>query len=689
MTTFELPTSGTTPKFSSKQALDDEVNRVIQEMTAARTAGDNSLHEAIIAGDDAHSEGTYYAGPWDASIGSFPSARTQGGSIQNGDYFEVSVSGVVDGTTFNVGERIKSLIDDPSTTTLTGNWYHATINAELSPLSLRVGYLESIKYQVRDQSTADEVSLLPNNTIFEVGGLKYQRDDTIPLSLSAFGDFSVSGIKPYGLYSVLHFGCVGDSTTDNSINFQRAINAAASNIGFLYIPVGSYYVSQTLIVPDYASSFFTRSGVTFAGESRTGTEIITDQDIALIDITDYTHFRHLTLRQSGTEFTGSGIYSSTQVRFCEVEDVNIISFKFGEILRFSLWCAWRDVYFVNNACGLKLARNDDMENQANPSSTGSWNQVGGWFHNQLTFDNVLCNGGEVGIWGSCMGATFNNVTCQNQEQLGALNVTLPIGQKGIGIWLQGGGSGSSDSFNNVLINYYTEDTLTSLKVSNCRETVVNGWFAQGRDSSYTLLDIDDGKIWVNGQTSQSPFGQLLLADNASEVVGDGHLSGSGGSITLNGGSLYNPWGFSGGARNLGDASFPINKIYTSGDAFFGTTVADPKSSSDDGVVLDKDGIIYASRNGHTLDLNSRGTDGYLARFSRSNAFRGGIKVTNARGGAIEYHTTSEVIWTSGEGSPEGSIVAPKGSLYTRTNGAAGETLYVKQTGAGNTGWVVK
>ena len=47
------------------------------------------------------------------------------------------------------------------------------------------------------------------------------------------------------------------------------------------------------------------------------------------------------------------------------------------------------------------------------------------------------------------------------------------------------------------------------------------------------------------------------------------------------------------------------------------------------------------------------------------------------------------IWTSGTGTPEGNVTAPVGSLYTRTNGGTGTTLYVKETGTGNTGWVAK
>ena len=47
------------------------------------------------------------------------------------------------------------------------------------------------------------------------------------------------------------------------------------------------------------------------------------------------------------------------------------------------------------------------------------------------------------------------------------------------------------------------------------------------------------------------------------------------------------------------------------------------------------------------------------------------------------------IITSGEGSPEGAVAAPVGSLFTRTDGSESTTLYVKETGAGNTGWVAK
>lgn len=50
-------------------------------------------------------------------------------------------------------------------------------------------------------------------------------------------------------------------------------------------------------------------------------------------------------------------------------------------------------------------------------------------------------------------------------------------------------------------------------------------------------------------------------------------------------------------------------------------------------------------------------------------------------------TTLTTQWSEGLGSPEGVVTAGPGSLYSRRNGSAGTSLYVKETGTGNTGWV--
>lgn len=48
--------------------------------------------------------------------------------------------------------------------------------------------------------------------------------------------------------------------------------------------------------------------------------------------------------------------------------------------------------------------------------------------------------------------------------------------------------------------------------------------------------------------------------------------------------------------------------------------------------------------------------------------------------------SNDVIWMTGTGSPEGVTSAAQGSIFSRTDGAIGTTVYIKEVGSGNTGW---
>ena len=48
------------------------------------------------------------------------------------------------------------------------------------------------------------------------------------------------------------------------------------------------------------------------------------------------------------------------------------------------------------------------------------------------------------------------------------------------------------------------------------------------------------------------------------------------------------------------------------------------------------------------------------------------------------------VWIGqGTGTPEGAVSAAVGSIFVRTDGGAGTSIYVKESGSGNTGWVGK
>jgi len=73
--------------------------------------------------------------------------------------------------------------------------------------------------------------------------------------------------------------------------------------------------------------------------------------------------------------------------------------------------------------------------------------------------------------------------------------------------------------------------------------------------------------------------------------------------------------------------------------------------------------------------------------------------SDASSGQLTYDNSTHT-WTLGTGgqtalfivglnSPEGAITATVGSVFLRTNGGAGTTLYIKESGTGNTGWAAK
>ena len=63
--------------------------------------------------------------------------------------------------------------------------------------------------------------------------------------------------------------------------------------------------------------------------------------------------------------------------------------------------------------------------------------------------------------------------------------------------------------------------------------------------------------------------------------------------------------------------------------------------------------------------------------------------TNLFSGPLMFGSASGPTMRSGSGTPEAAITAPVGSLYVRTDGGASTTLYVKESGSGDTGWVAK
>jgi len=86
----------------------------------------------------------------------------------------------------------------------------------------------------------------------------------------------------------------------------------------------------------------------------------------------------------------------------------------------------------------------------------------------------------------------------------------------------------------------------------------------------------------------------------------------------------------------------------------------------------------------------RSTQHLLVRLADDSAYTD-LYANNlfATGGRAHFSASGSLLIRAGAGAPEGVVAADAGSLYLRTDGGAGTSLYVKESGTGNTGWVAK
>jgi hypothetical protein len=95
-----------------------------------------------------------------------------------------------------------------------------------------------------------------------------------------------------------------------------------------------------------------------------------------------------------------------------------------------------------------------------------------------------------------------------------------------------------------------------------------------------------------------------------------------------------------------------------------------------------DSVYVRNADAGTLN-NSNNTNGY---FQISNTTAG---TTTGSGTINNISTIGSLVLMSGTGTPEGNVTAGVGSFYLRTDGGTSTTLYIKESGTGNTGWIAK
>ena len=141
--------------------------------------------------------------------------------------------------------------------------------------------------------------------------------------------------------------------------------------------------------------------------------------------------------------------------------------------------------------------------------------------------------------------------------------------------------------------------------------------------------------------------------------------------------------------NVLDSDVTNNKIRCEFDATASTIFLGVDLNGCSRVVAQNNQVACSADFGANVQIRgySETTTGSDNQFLMNNF---SVNTTKATALLFNLLTTSGVrVEHAGENTPEGAIVSDVGGLWRRTNGGAGTTLYVKESGTSNTGWVGK
>jgi hypothetical protein len=197
------------------------------------------------------------------------------------------------------------------------------------------------------------------------------------------------------------------------------------------------------------------------------------------------------------------------------------------------------------------------------------------------------------------------------------------------------------------------------------------WFTDDTGTDYQLGV--GGVDWKSGL--ETGFFSIGIKDSATEQVIRTtdtvlYVGKSGADFTIN-------------TLSASDYGLTIQAGFSSGSGikFHGSGEAPATSNNIE--------LLSSAGNVMQYDFASTLFDFFGNDLTTSGDITGGIISASQFYGDILPTGAGGPVWNSGAGTPEGAVTAPVGSLWTRTDGGASTTLYVKESGVGNTGWVAK
>jgi len=501
-------------------------------------------------------------------------------------------------------------------------------------------------------------------------------------------------------------GALGNGSTDDSSAIQAVIDyiesQPASGWSVVYVPSGRFLISSTLT--------FTGNYRGIRGDGQTS-RIVTTSDIPMVRI-DCSSGNAYYFQASSLSFEGGVSGTRTSNTGIEVYALAGSSpYYFNHFIFTDLLFAgtYRGIHFNKAVAG---PSNEARVNWGIISNVRTTNLGANQIENSIDFSYGSGTGNVIEgctLLSNGVGINFSSGALDIQHTGTAVSSTSTT------IVLDAGASGSDDTYNgySVAINSGTganqigtiTDYVGSTKTATVSVSFTGGQWAVNPDATsvFTIAKYNNiGDITVNGSQfgysgtgiNFDPIAHYRRRVSITNCQFDGGVND--GIIMINYGIVRILGCHIGGAttntitytENLFQTTNTFNEFILGEDTDEALKVKVLGDVSNR-FLISGDSIEFGD--GSTTDVNLYRDSSNSLKTDDDFRVGGTLRALGVAriSGADVYMGAGSVRILTGTGDPNGVATADIGSTYMRTDGGTGTTLYIKESGTGNTGWVAK
>ncbi|RKN82004.1 NosD domain-containing protein [Paenibacillus ginsengarvi] len=498
-----------------------------------------------------------------------------------------------------------------------------------------------------------------------------------------------------GVYLVNWFGAAGDGIQDDTAALQGAIQAAAATGGQVFLPPGTYLIASRYVFAtpgslDFGYALRVPGNVTIAGT--TGTvlrQAITYDNRRVLFYLEGSHISIHDLRIENTyPIAPGGNLSSIEFGAGDGFDASLASDIHNiTIENVTVFRSWHPVKFHFSDGSGKSARNITVRgvrsyhDKTSKSSGGiNFRSTPNGRISRVTVEACHIHdpvtSAAVGFYG-VHDATVSGCSVTGTG-VNAAGIQIENGGKLIAVT----GNTCTDNVNGIWVDDSVDVTITGnviTGVSNAKGIRVTRQGYLDEPNKLTTGIVISGNSLrgcriVSEEFGASPagaFGTITVANNV--VIGDGA------NVTTAIHMYRVPYLTVVGNTVLGAATYSL---------YFSTLADDMINVA----------MNMTAKVGSEASSGMRVTGAAVRLNVVGNMFANGYDAWNGQQGASVANSTQNgpAQWQygstgimAGSGSPEGVQSAPGGSLFMRRDGGSAQTLYVKESGSGSTGWIGK